>query len=830
MTEYLIVKDKDLIDMSGCIKQTINTSQYCIRYLEDLQIKDMMKINSYIRENSDHAFIENKSGDELIKYINDYYFGKIIEKLRLSQPKPERIPDPALKETGIDKEEIEKIIINKLEGKTYELHLADQMIFLPRGAGSIDDKGWGCAWRALQTQLSSYIKTIPTLHDLYYFFGNKQKISEIYNNVYTGECKYIAPYEKWSGWADPYMSHIVMLYYNLPSTFAFVHNINYEWTGQFNENINCIKFDKFLEIVKRIIKEEKKTIMVDDNTYAYSIIGYHEEDNTDYFWVADPHMEYSKDPYYLEGFEPGSGTKDYYIQPNRSYMVNFPTHVKFKHDDLCENNYYKYNKSGNKYKISHYDREIVSCEIENKTIKNIKTIASHEFIRKLMAYVSFKICQDAKDNYILDNNNPEIIKICKSLGWTSENQNIIYKCEYQMYVCGKVNVHGFTKTSTSCWIDTATTIIFMSTNLSKFFRKQIFESQLTDDKEIGIRDEYIRLIKASIDSSGQESCSNLVNLIKSKVTTDDRYKKYVLGSDTGAFFIQYMGFILQLFNIKLLRMKLINFNYESGFLFRLKNKPNLNTYDYEYPNITISLNKINTIWEAIDDNFEHFKAHIILNKFGDSFRSYLETNLTEIIESITDKKIEDIQKSINKIYDTNHEEIYKKTESEKKDAWTNKFNENKDLKKISKFYIGIKKMDISSSVNDFKFSLVGTQGFLKEYYKKQLNTCEVHMNTDYLLWISIAPHDKKITIEENIIIHKEKYNLEGVMMSKRHAKESADHQTGFVKCKTKWYFYDNQQSPILSEKSDYIQKISEYIEGNTPNAQINLLYFKSFLA
>ncbi len=85
------------------------------------------------------------------------------------------------------------------------------------------DSGWGCAWRAIQTLLSSQ-DIIVSFEKLYEQFSRKDILLEILKNSERYDLKSIkklaetvwAPAEISCHWAEPFIASITCHYYNLP--------------------------------------------------------------------------------------------------------------------------------------------------------------------------------------------------------------------------------------------------------------------------------------------------------------------------------------------------------------------------------------------------------------------------------------------------------------------------------------------------------------------------------------------------------------------------------------------------------------------------------------
>lgn len=107
-------------------------------------------------------------------------------------------------------------------------YFSENATFYSYNAEGIRDYGWGCAWRAIQTCLSTY-KINISFEELFHLFGPFENLKKIYRNKYPTEeisnSKLFAPYDLSSGWADPFIGHMVMHFYDIPSKLEIVNGI-----------------------------------------------------------------------------------------------------------------------------------------------------------------------------------------------------------------------------------------------------------------------------------------------------------------------------------------------------------------------------------------------------------------------------------------------------------------------------------------------------------------------------------------------------------------------------------------------------------------------------
>jgi hypothetical protein len=168
-------------------------------------------------------------------------------------------------------------------------------IFYSYNAESIQDYGWGCAWRAIQTCLSAY-KINPSFEELFHLFGPFENLKHIYEDKYPTEklsnSKSFAPYDLSSGWAEPFIGHMVMYFYDIPSTLEILNGIPGSCNApQHVFHNEALIFNSFKERLENHFKTDAAApIMIDDGTYTLNIVGVKTEGSNTILWIADPHI------------------------------------------------------------------------------------------------------------------------------------------------------------------------------------------------------------------------------------------------------------------------------------------------------------------------------------------------------------------------------------------------------------------------------------------------------------------------------------------------------------------------------------------------------------
>lgn len=167
--------------------------------------------------------------------------------------------------------------------------------FYGYNAEGIQDYGWGCAWRALQTSLSDYNFHRPFI-ELFHLFGPLSNLTKIYQNKYAGErltsSTAFAPYDLSSGWAEPFIGEMAMHYLGLDSKLETVNGLPGGCRSPKsvfrNEPLTFVTFKE--RIRKHFEEDEGAPIMIDDGTYTMNIVGIGFEGLITTLWIADPHI------------------------------------------------------------------------------------------------------------------------------------------------------------------------------------------------------------------------------------------------------------------------------------------------------------------------------------------------------------------------------------------------------------------------------------------------------------------------------------------------------------------------------------------------------------
>lgn len=177
---------------------------------------------------------------------------------------------------------------------------------------SVDDTNWGCAWRSMQSVLDYQmnLNTPPqnhnllNLYNLFMKYGSKEKLLSIYEKMKNDKKileiltnKIFAPSENESGWAEPFISQLVLFDHGFKGDLFLVNDYppdSYAPKEVFDKTYN---FDEFKNFLKEYFNDKDKScpIILDDSRLSACLIGvkfiYDEKGNETSLelLILDPH-------------------------------------------------------------------------------------------------------------------------------------------------------------------------------------------------------------------------------------------------------------------------------------------------------------------------------------------------------------------------------------------------------------------------------------------------------------------------------------------------------------------------------------------------------------
>ena len=185
---------------------------------------------------------------------------------------------------------------------------------------SVNDRGWGCAWRSMQSVLKYQLSLSNqnkdkeiSFYNLFMKYGDKNTLidifmkmtkdkdnSEVLNKLIN---KKFAPHETDCGWAEPFISQLVLYDFGFEGEILLINNYyenNYAPKEVFS---NTLDFAKFKEKLKNHFSQKNPgPIILDDSYISISIIGvkFNEENKNIELLIMDPHaVENPKEGIYI---------------------------------------------------------------------------------------------------------------------------------------------------------------------------------------------------------------------------------------------------------------------------------------------------------------------------------------------------------------------------------------------------------------------------------------------------------------------------------------------------------------------------------------------------
>jgi hypothetical protein len=182
---------------------------------------------------------------------------------------------------------------------------------------SINDRGWGCAWRSIQICLSGIVGVarVPHLEELFARFGSREVLEGIYQNYCQAsglaDCcpirdHWMAPWEHASGWAEPFVGWALLTHLGFQADLDLLNDLPrradggkgcYSPADVFHQPpLSFAAFRQKLEA--HFSQENAAPVIIDNGCYTITIIGigFDEASGHTTLWLADPHVEVGVKP------------------------------------------------------------------------------------------------------------------------------------------------------------------------------------------------------------------------------------------------------------------------------------------------------------------------------------------------------------------------------------------------------------------------------------------------------------------------------------------------------------------------------------------------------
>lgn len=210
-------------------------------------------------------------------------------------------------------DKLNELIANLIDDKSSILFKVNKMDIYHYNCESVEDFGWGCAWRCIQSYLStldnSKVKDLDlSFNNLFMKYGNRELLDNIYlrANDMTELPNYLidkqyAPHETEYGWAEPFIAYLIFNDLGIKGNLMLVNaypQFAYAPKEVFSKTFIYSEFKKFL--IDHFQKENPSPIMVDDSVITMLIIGFVARgDDKLCLIVADPHVTEPEKGIYL---------------------------------------------------------------------------------------------------------------------------------------------------------------------------------------------------------------------------------------------------------------------------------------------------------------------------------------------------------------------------------------------------------------------------------------------------------------------------------------------------------------------------------------------------
>lgn len=205
-----------------------------------------------------------------------------------------------------------EVIKQKIQGLQFNTSNIDYLSFYYYNCESIEDYGWGCAWRAIQTSLSffkNYLKEKNkalnqfdiSFLNLFMSFGQRDTLEKLYMKEYNTDKtpdylkqKEFAPFETNNGWAEPFIGKLIFSHFNLKGELILINQWpNYAFAPK-EVFSRCITFTEFISILNDYFQNKLASpVTIDDSVFTLCIIGVYtnKETNMHHLLLLDPHVK-----------------------------------------------------------------------------------------------------------------------------------------------------------------------------------------------------------------------------------------------------------------------------------------------------------------------------------------------------------------------------------------------------------------------------------------------------------------------------------------------------------------------------------------------------------
>ena len=224
-----------------------------------------------------------------------YLRPKLIELSKEEEKKP------------LNSEELETIFKEKFSFTNFKISNLKYLTYYYYNSESIKDNQWGCAWRSLQTVLSYFLsikgeldKKDISFKNLFLNYGSRSTLIDLFKKDYNITDDKIpdymnvpfSPFEDKNGWAEPFISKLVLFDFGLKSQLILINNYPNQANAPKEVFQKTVNFEEFVNILEQYFNNEYSIpIILDDARVSIIIAGIKVDEDFIYFIILDPHIK-----------------------------------------------------------------------------------------------------------------------------------------------------------------------------------------------------------------------------------------------------------------------------------------------------------------------------------------------------------------------------------------------------------------------------------------------------------------------------------------------------------------------------------------------------------
>ena len=220
------------------------------------------------------------------------------------------LPSSEIKVVNFKESNILELKFGEEKIKQFHIPNLSHLYFFYYKCETVDDRGWGCAWRSMQSALKYQLSLSNknrdkeiSFYNLFMKYGDKNTLIDIFIKMAKNQDKSkealnklinkkFAPHETDAGWAEPFISQLILYDFGYEGELILINGYsthNYAPEEVFNRKLS---FKEFKELLKNYFMQENPgPIIIDDSYSSLSIIGvkFDDEKENMEIIIMDPH-------------------------------------------------------------------------------------------------------------------------------------------------------------------------------------------------------------------------------------------------------------------------------------------------------------------------------------------------------------------------------------------------------------------------------------------------------------------------------------------------------------------------------------------------------------